>query len=103
MLVFSKTFFVFFLRLSSLVVFETFVFCFLFQALGPHLKTGNLGNVLCGSSYKVPSLADLTKLAQKVIVTEQLEDHIRATVDTATANYAIVGILRRQQHLQSSK
>lgn len=60
------------------------------QALGPHLKTGNLGNVLCGSSYKVPSLEDLTKLAEKVIVTEQLEDHIRATVDTATANYAIV-------------
>lgn len=66
----------------------------MFQALGPHLKTGNLGNVLCGSSYKVPSLEDLTKLAQKVIVTEQLEDHIRATVDTATANYAIVSLLQ---------
>eukprot|EP00904_Undaria_pinnatifida_P010298 jgi/Undpi1/6399/HiC_scaffold_20.g08880.m1 len=63
--------------------------CLLKQALGPHLKKGNLGNVLCGSSYSIPSLEDLTKLASKVIVS-QLEDHIKATVDTTIANYAIV-------------
>lgn len=36
------------------------------------------------------SLADLTKLAESVIVEEQLQGHIDATVDTSKADYAIV-------------
>lgn len=60
------------------------------QALAPHLQTSKVGSLLCGPSFKVEGLAELTKLAQQVIVKEQLEEYIKATVDTSVANYAIV-------------
>lgn len=46
--------------------------------------------MLCVPGYKVVSLAEMTKLAEEVIVKDQLQAHIDATVDKETADYAIV-------------
>lgn len=63
--------------------------CMLKQAMTPKLATG-VSAFPCASGFKTTDLAGLTKLAESVIVTEQLQAMISATVNTTDADYAIV-------------
>lgn len=44
----------------------------------------------CAVDCEIVSLAELTRLAERVIAKDQLQTHIDATVDTYKADYAIV-------------
>ncbi|CAM9844616.1 unnamed protein product [Discosporangium mesarthrocarpum] len=59
------------------------------KALAPHLTAGKK-IFSCQNGYQAPDLADLTKLAEKVLAEEQLKARIAATVDTSTADYAVI-------------
>ncbi|CAM9701393.1 unnamed protein product [Choristocarpus tenellus] len=59
------------------------------KAMAPQL-VDRKSTLLKKASYKVPDLAELTKLAEKVIVEDQLFSCIDATVDTSQADYAVV-------------
>lgn len=59
----------------------------------PKLATG-VSAFPCASGFKTTDLAGLTKLAESVIVTEQLQAMISATVNTTDADYAIVSTVQ---------
>lgn len=59
------------------------------QALAPKLTPTN-GRPKPAADSEIVSLAELTKLAERVIAKDQLQTHIDATVDTYKADYAIV-------------
>lgn len=82
--------FVFCFRFVCLLPLASFFF---FKAMAPHLKMG-VRAVVCGPTYKSLPLEELTKLAESVIATEQLQSYIEATVNTSKANYAVVSALQ---------
>lgn len=59
------------------------------KAMAPKLATG-VASLPCASGSKSVGLAGLTKLAEEVIVKDQLEAIISKTVDKSKADYAIV-------------